>query len=384
MMLSLTAAALAAALSAQPASDTQAYPDAFSAYSDYNSESELSIDYSVWSGLLSDIVFDVGMSDRRPARAQAPVRTGTRLRAGSNSPYRNEGNRIIYHLIEDDRAEAISEYRAELIALADSLPISRLNGNEQLAFWLNLHNVILIDELIQAYPEPRVNPPWSRGSNFFDRPVATLNSVEISLNDIQAFVIETWDDPRVIYGFHLGAIGGPSITSQAFAGNRVWNQLNRIGREYVNSLRGVGSTPGALRVSALYTHHQDAFDSWPADLHAHLLTHAQSDVEQIIRRATNEVQTITYASEIADLTNGRNCGSAGASFNVRTTDSDGNFRFNGACDPLPPQAAELIRQIQLRQLRFIREGRYGRVTVTDIPTPSSSSSSSEEPQDPDS
>ncbi len=380
MMLSFTAAALAAALAAQPASDAHQYPDSFSAYADYNADSEMTIDYGVWSSLLSDIVFDVGMSDRRPASGQAPIRTGTRLRAGSNSPYRNEGNRVIYHLIEDDRAQAISEYREELIALADSLPISRLNGNEQLAFWLNLHNVILIDEVIKAYPEPRVNPPWSRGSTLFDRPVATLNNAEVSLNDIQAFVVETWDDPRVIYGFHLGAIGGPSITSQAFSGNRVWHQLNRIGREYVNSLRGVEDHVGALRVSALYTHHQNAFASWPADLHAHLLTLAQSDVEAIVRRATNEVQTITYASEIADLTNGRNCGAAGASFNVRTTDSDGNFRFNGACDPLPPQSRELIRQIQLRQLRFIREGRYGRVTVTDIQTPSTS----EAPQDPDS
>jgi hypothetical protein len=347
------------------------HPEPITQFAAFDDSSETRIDFSAWSEFLSGIVYDVGSSDRRPAIGRNQPRTGTRLTFGSSSRYRYEGNRVLYHLIDDEREEALSAYREELITLPDRVPLRSISSNEQLAYWLNLHNVIIIDELMQTYPKRRIDEPWDDDPNsLFNKTVATVEGVPLSLNDIRHRIVGAhWDDWRAIYGFHLGAVGGPSIHRQAFSGPIVWSQLQQSGREFVNALRGVENDLGSIRVSPLFFDHQYLFDSWPYELTGHLENYGDADVDAVIQSAAR-IGTLRWDSEIADLTNGRRCSAPGAALNVVSYGRDGRTRFPGGCEPLPPQAIDFVREIQLRRIRMFRDGQMGRVTIQDIPTES--------------
>ena len=376
--LALLAGAAALALTAQPAHALQAGPQAGGQAGEASIERLIAeadpngprIDFDAWTVILRGVVFDVGYSNRempgRPLRA-----TGSRLSLESRSRYRYEGNRLAIHLFEDVHAEAISDYRAELEDLPARVALSELPRNEQLAYWLNLHNAIMVDELQATYPVRNLRTERIDGEPFFEARVAQVDGVALSLNDIRFNIVQAgWNDPRVIYGLFLGAVGGPSLRDEAFTGANVWSQLESNGREFVNSLRGVDHFYRRARISELYQQHAALFESREA-LKAHLLNLADSEVDAHIEEAfSGDISYLPFDWGVADMTNGRlGCSGATAGLNIDVVDGDGRSNNAIDCNVLPPQAAQLLNVVIERRLEFLRNGELGRVTVRDIPTP---------------
>lgn len=328
-----------------------------------------SVDYSVWTALLRDIVLDVGLSER-----QAPPRiilTGTRINTGNDSRYRYEGNRIAYHLFTDEYRNAITEYRRDLETLPDRVDFSRLNSNEQLAYWLNLHNVALIEQVMLAYPVVRLNRLNAPGTDehIYDAKILTVAGERLSLNDIRlGIVYAQWDDPRVIYGFHNGAIGGPNIRRSAYTGADVWSQLDSNAAEFINSLRAIEVHRTELKISSLYGEARDYFfPDWPTDLRAHLLDYAVDTAADEVR-AGGPVQADVEEWGVADLINGsRRCTGGAGDLQLQTYVGD-YVQTGGACARMPANAQILVNHVIERRRELIREGAYGRVYVRDIPT----------------
>lgn len=370
---SLSAAALALGGAAHAA---QA-PD-FDPFRAADPASTIRIDYSFLDAFLGETVFDVGHSDRRPALAPSQ-QTGSRVRRDSNSRYRFENNRVLLHLLEDDRIAALTEYRAELESLPAHIPLDSLNRDEQLAYWLNLHNVVVFEELARAYPVRRIDrfDPLGDGVPLHDAPIVRINGEALSLNDIRFNIVQAgWNDPRVIYGFFSGAVGGPALQDRAFQGATVWTQLDQNAREFVNALRGVDRSRRTTLVSPVYFDHRDLFETWPQDLTAHLRRYASADTAGDIR--TGSVQPLRYDWNIADMTNGRNaCGADpnGTMPGLSVSTSGVVSELSGVCDALPPQAQQLLEVVIARRLEFLRQGRIGSVTVRDLHSP--------DPDDPD-
>lgn len=340
------------------------------------------VDYEAFSMILDSIVFDVGHSDRQPAGRQLRI-TGSRISPESNSAYRYEGNRVALHLFEDIHSETISEYRAELEALPQQIALSELSRDEQLAYWLNLHNVVIIDLLQDRYPLRRIDREDIDGVALLDAPVITVEGVTLSLNDIRLRVVaEHWDDPRVIYGFFLGAIGGPSLQDEAFTGARVWSQLESSAREFVTALRGVDSLGRQPRISPLYEEFAVLFDG-PDDLKAHLRSFANAEVRAHIDAIEGAPDYLRFDWHVADMTNGRpGCSGVTAGMNITIADRAGTRSNAADCDVLPPQAAQLLNVVIERRLEFLRNGQLGRVTVRDRPTASDGGPAPQEPAQP--
>lgn len=341
----------------------------FDRFSEYSEASNTHVDYEAWTLILRNIVFDVGHSDRRPAMSRGVV-TGTLINPESSSRYRHEGNRVVYHLMEDIHDETLSQYREELSALPDSLPLASLNSNEQLAYWLNLHNAVLIDELNKAYPVRRVDRVRVDGEPLFDAKLVTIEGQPLSLNDIRfRIVAENWPDPRIMYGFFLGAVGGPSLRDEAFTGTRVWSQLESNAREYVNALRGVDEVWNNPRLSPLYEDYAALFPGGRDQLVAHLQAFGDEEVDALVSEIEAEPRYLDFDWSIADLTNGRN-GCSGALGAVNLDVVSGDTRTSAAidCNTLPPQAAALVDVVIQRRLEFLRNGELGRVVVRDIET----------------
>ena len=265
-----------------------------------------SVNYELIDEALDVIVFNGGPSTRRPAgRLEAPV--GTRVAKGHRSRFRLEGNKIFFSQFDDETKAAIAEYRQSLEAIGRRVDVTTLSRNEQLAYWFNLHNLVVIDEIAKRYPTRfpnrlRIGPD---DASFHEAKIIDLGQgVPLSLRDVREIVYTHWSDPRVIYGFFHGDVGGPSIRSQAYTGERVGERLDRQAREFVNSLRGVSESRGRLLVSEIYDEARPHFfPVWPADLTAHFLEHADEEVTEIVRGKT-EVRFERYDDRVADLAGG--------------------------------------------------------------------------------
>lgn len=350
-------------------------PPSFEQFSQYNDDSRARIDYSIWSDLMRDFVLNVPVMDREPERRRS-ITTGTRVSTANESRYRYEANRVAYHLMSDEYKTAITQYREDLENLPSQVDFASLSSDEQLAYWFNLHNVAIIEQVMLNYPVTRINRMNAHGTrtNVFEAKILTVAGVDLSLNDIrERIVYEQWDDPRVIYGFFNGAIGGPELNRNAFSGRDVWRQLDRNAGEFVNSLRGVEVARDELRVSHIYREAERLFPDFETDLRSHLNSYANDvTAEQLV--PGRRLRTSVEDWHIADLINGstRCTGTAGASTMLSTgPDVAGRGRtINGelSCGDLPSNGRILMEAVYERRMELIEEGRYGEVFTRDIPT----------------
>lgn len=280
--------------------------DSLAQFTPASDRREHRIDYEHWTEALTWLVVPMGPSIREGAPRATPG-TGTRFVYGHTSRYRLEGNRVAFTYLTDEIRAALTEYRQDLERVGSELDLARLPRNEQLAYWLNLHNVAVIEALAYHYPmrtpdDRRFGPNQAR---LEDAKLVTVKGIELSPRDIrEQIVYKNWNDPKVMYGFWRGDIGGPSIQRLAFTGGNVDQLLDHSAEEFVNSLRGVESFGGALQVSQIYQEGESYFFPTEAALRAHLRKYAGEDVKELIAK-NDQIAFNRYETDVADLVYGR-------------------------------------------------------------------------------
>ena len=319
------------------------------------------IDYAVIDEWLDAVVVYVGPSTRTKAPpARNPLQT--RIKRGHHSDLRLEGNKVPYSLFTSRMKELSREYADGLVTIGNRLPLTKLPRNEQLAYWINLHNMLLFAELAERYPvrEPQRLVIGENGERLHDAKIVTIQGVDLSLRDIRRNIVyRYWSDPRVFYGFWHGDLASPNLRTRAWTADNLNNNLDRNAREFVNALRGVDSNPENLLVSPLYEEIRgEYFSSWPADLKDHLLEFANQDVTDLIR-SRETVAFLPYEDRIADLAGGEPYQPISFEFdslddNARTTD-------------LPPGVRGMIRDIgeKFDSPTFRARFRQANVTIED-------------------
>jgi len=263
------------------------------------------IDWQHLDTALGWMVIPMGPSLRQGAARVEPG-TGTRRVYGHESRLRLEGNRVAFSYLEPQMIEALGEYRADLERIGSEIDLAGLPRNEQLAFWLNLHNVAVLEALARAHPlaEPEEQRFGPNEAPLDEAKLVTVAGVALSPRDIrETIVYPHWRDPKVIYGFWRGQIGGPSIQRLAFTGDNVDPLLGLAAEEFVNSLRGVEAWGGALRVSRIYEEAARFYFRDDAALRTHLAQFAGEDVAGLLRKH-RRIAYNHYESDIADLERG--------------------------------------------------------------------------------
>ncbi|WP_296717359.1 DUF547 domain-containing protein [Erythrobacter sp.] len=262
------------------------------------------IDYEIWDWALKNIVLSMGPSTRQGARRVDPV-LGTRVKQGPQSRYRLEGSLVLFNFLDKEVIASFTEYRQDLERVADTLDIAALPRNEQLAFWLNLHNVALLEQLVREWPLREPREVTVDGVPLDDATIATLRGIPVSLRDIREnIVFRHWRDPKVIYGFWRGEIGGPELQRFAFNGANVGSLLDLAAMDFVNSLRGTQKLGDRLEVATLYAEVAPFyFPDFEADLRAHLTEYAEPEVAEIVA-ATRLTRAAINEHDIADFSGG--------------------------------------------------------------------------------
>lgn len=229
--------------------------------------------------LLYSFVTVSGWSDRKKA-PEADTQIGTRLRNRINRLTALEGNRFFFSEVAENEelVTLIHDIKKDLEALPDELPLNQLKNNEQLAYWINLYNITVMDALVHVYPRQRLQNVLNYGEDdsLMAKKLLTVSGVSLSLDDIQFTILkEKFNaNPLIIYGLWQGNIGGPSLTDTAYKGNIVWRQLEANAKEFVNSNRGTRENG---EVSVLYERNMDFFANNKNVLISHLMDYLEGD-----------------------------------------------------------------------------------------------------------
>ncbi len=325
------------------------------------------LDYSIWSDALDLMVLHMGRSIREVPPSVEPG-MGTRIVYGHDSRLRLEGNRIGFSFLDDNIKASFTEYRKDLQDIAQRVDISKLSRNEQLAFWTNLHNVAVIEQIALAYPlrQPSQMKIGPEKLPLDDAKVITVNGVRMSPKDIRTQIVyRHWRDPKVIYGFFRGDIGGPSIQGEAFTGENVGRMLDRSAREFINSLRGTQKNGSSLDVSDIYNEARPYyFAGWPTDLRGHLEEFATGDVREMMAK-TKKLNARLYEHDIADFSKGERDPNYGA---VVALGPDGTQLPESV--KVPNNVRRLLYERAVKTEKARRAGqRRGIVTWIDIDLP---------------
>jgi len=324
--------------------------------------SNATLDYSIWDEALESVVLRLGRSIRiRARKPQATV--GTRFVSGHQTAYRMEGSRVTFSYMDDDFETNLSGYKNDLVKIANDVDITKLGRDEQLAFWFNLHNVTVIEQILQNYPSRRpsrlrVGPEKQL---LHDAKIIRIRGVALSLRDIrQNIVYANWNNKNVIYGFFHGDIGGPAIQNYAITGENVQQVLDYQAGEFVNSLRGFHTNSKARKVSRIYDEAKPYyFTNFEQDLHAHLVKNADAEIiEELAENKPFEYDR--YNEIVADLVGGS---MPMPSYVSRSTDE------NFLSVTMPPEVIRLLRELDDKKIKMRRRGMFnnrGTVIIEDL------------------
>jgi len=255
-----------------------AVPDPFKRF---DADSRLTIDYRDLDSLLDTVVLNTGRSNRKKADA-IHAQTGTRMKVKVNRATVNEGNRFFFEVFEnnDENQQTLRKIRNRLENIPFTVPLEKFSRDEQLAYWINLYNITMLDEIAMIYPTPELEELLVGENSILSKKSLKVAGVPLSLNDIQFTILkQNYDNnPLVIYGLYQGIIGGPNIRKTAYTGKYVYADLIDNAMEFINSNRGTESKSSRIfRVSSLYGRNAVFFPDFDADLTEHLLTYLEGE-----------------------------------------------------------------------------------------------------------
>lgn len=287
-------------VSAAEGAAESAVPEPFQGFDD---SSHYAIKYDDLTALLKTVVVDVGRSTRRIAQ-EAPDVTGTRMKSKIKKTA-NEGNRFYFETFKDDAdAQAfLRDIQVSLEQLPSEAPLEYFSRDEQLAYWLNLYNVTVLNEVIAVYPKNSLKKYFRGKNSIFERKILTVSGVPLSLNDIQFTILkQNYDNnPLIMYGLYQGIIGGPNIRKTAYTGADVHRALKDNASEFINSNRGTfARDEKTFRVSSLYDRNRAYFPAFESDLPRHLLQYLQGK-ERPALEAASKIKTDINDWELTDL-----------------------------------------------------------------------------------
>jgi len=262
-------------------------PEPFRGYDD---SSRYKINYDNFTAALEMVVADVGRSDRKKAPRPAAT-TGTRMQSKVNRSTINEGNRFYFETFVDNdlSKQQLNSIKEGIENATSQVPLARLSRDEQLAYWLNLYNVTVVNEIVKVYPQNDLEKLLYGKKSILDKKLLTVEGVSLSLNDIQFKILKGnyGDNPLVIYGLYQGIIGGPNIRRSAYTGANVQSALADNAIVFINSNRGTTiKNEKVFRVSSFYERNAAWFPNFDADLSAHLLEYLEGDERAALQVAT--------------------------------------------------------------------------------------------------
>jgi hypothetical protein len=149
-------------------------------------------------------------------------------------------------------------------AVADA-SLEAMTREQQIAFWLNAYNAIVLQTVIDHYPIEPVSdryPPRSvRQIPDFGRSLQRVAGRRLTLDQIEETELAAFGDPRVFLALGRGAVGSGRLRSEVFTGENLERQLSEVAFECAtrDECLRIDRAADAVLISAIFSWRQREF-----------------------------------------------------------------------------------------------------------------------------
>jgi hypothetical protein len=190
---------------------------------------------------------------------------------------------VYYRVLKSERGR-LDGYVGSLASVdVDSLP-----RNEQIAFWLNAYNAIVLQTVVEHYPmgqRSKEYPPRSvrQIPGAFERLTHRVGGRMLTLDQIEQTVLPAFGDPRVYLALGRAAVGSGRLRSEAYTGARLETQLAEAASECLTHAQcvEVDRAGNRVRVSSIFSWREKEFVAAFADKAAPLYS-TRSPIERAV------------------------------------------------------------------------------------------------------
>jgi Protein of unknown function, DUF547 len=158
------------------------------------------------------------------------------------------------------------------VTLQPTTVVDKLSREEQLAFWLNAYNALVLKTVVDRYPllgkSPDYPPKSIRQiSGAFERLPHRVAGRTVTLDQIEQTVLAGFNDPRVFFALGRGAAGSGRLRSEAFVPARIEEQLAETAAECVTRAQciRVDRETGKVHASSIFSWREKEFAAAYAD-----------------------------------------------------------------------------------------------------------------------
>ena len=188
------------------------------------------------------------------------------------------------------------EFLTSVLTFFESVDPRSLNRNEQLAYWLNLRNLLVIQDFAGNGPKSIASErgsPTDPGSSWTKKRI-TLAGVSISIHDIETKILnQHWENPDIIYGLYQGSQGGAPLPREMFQGPSTKKQLRTLGQTYVNTNKILRIRKNSVTAPAIYSWYKaDYFNDDDTIVQAHL---AALTIKSDAKKDISEAKSVKYS-----------------------------------------------------------------------------------------
>jgi hypothetical protein len=164
---------------------------------------------------------------------------------------------------------ALKAERGRLDAYVASLAnasIESTTREQQVAFWLNAYNALVLQTVIDHYPIPQRTRDYPARSirqipGAFERLPHRVAGRSTTLDQIEQTVLPSFRDPRVFLALGRGAVGSGRLRSEAYAAETLEHQLGEIAGECVSRSQcfQLDQVQNAVKISSIFSWRQNEF-----------------------------------------------------------------------------------------------------------------------------
>jgi len=138
---------------------------------------------------------------------------------------------VYYRALRSER----SRFDMYVNSLGD-VEVGSLPRDDQLAFWLNAYNALVLRTVIDHYPIQGRSPDYPPKSirqipGAFERLTHRIAGRTLTLDQIEQTVLPSFHDPRAYLALGRGSVGGGRLRSEAFSPERLEAQLTEVANE---------------------------------------------------------------------------------------------------------------------------------------------------------
>ncbi len=137
--------------------------------------------------------------------------------------------------------------------------VSSLGQKEQLAFYVNAYNAWILHEALGKYPTGSVKDALF---TFFTSKRIKVAGQQTSFNTLEKETIRSkFNDPRIHFALNCASRSCPPLNSEAFTGEKLDGQFEKLAKTFVNSEKGVrlAADKKGVELSKIFDWYKDDF-----------------------------------------------------------------------------------------------------------------------------